>query len=286
MVAETRMPQAFYQLSEHIEAHSANSFEAAESDRAGLFRTYNDELSDLQSKQTDLKKLLEDVVTANTEHRVDGKRQGTAKFEEIMSLLTRTSRPDVTLLNLDSGGAELAIRPADEIRATLTDALAASSRSLMKGLANALDALVDANQVGRISWMADDVCRFFFFKNVIDTQATDRRTFRDRRETDWTRTYHNMRIVHDVIDERRVRVTSENLEGMRMPRAARKLVNRIPDWLASAAYIVEGQEIRVSTEERSAHIDSWTEVEAIPIVEARCDFDPALVLGGYVLTAW
>ena len=71
-----------------------------------------------------------------------------------------------------------------------------------------------------------------------------------------------------------------------MPRAARKLVNRIPDWLASAAYIVEGQEIRVSTEERSAHIDSWTEVEAIPIVEARFDFDPALVLGEYVLTAW
>jgi len=253
--------------------------------KGGMFRCFDRGMRDLQTRRDEMIDLLKAVVVANTKYvnKTGHGKQKVETFDEIIKLLKRTKAPSRIRLQPKNAGAELACKSVEEVLHDLRNELASASGQLVRSFQQGLQYLTSVGQVGEITWHSKDVCRFSYFENeIIDQQVGNRR--REGNQWKWKerRMFHNRRIVHDVMNARRLGVNSR----IKKPERVQALIAVIPRWLKSSCHIVAGQEIRVSVEERSATVDEWENVEEIPRVESSYKYDPALVIGNYVLTAW
>lgn len=190
--------------------------------------------------------------------------------------------------------------------AKLRDLLQWSTRQFAQSLVGALDQLVDRGVVGPITWdtRVSSWCSLHYFRReiahddagqTIQTQISRPRqdigvralwsteTTTTARRT--THEFRHVRIEHQLVDAQRVELGDRRLV---VPQEVQPLVARLPDWLAPlvSGVIGEGRgEQRIVLDEQSDMTEEVT-VTRTRRMEPNRYFDPALVLGHYVLAGW
>ncbi|MCA9064747.1 MAG: hypothetical protein KDA96_16865 [Planctomycetaceae bacterium] len=263
-----------------------------------LFEAYaacQDELSYMYEEAA---KLLGKIVICNTEWVSAGTSAPAVNAMTIQTALNGRQH-EAEQLAFRTGSmarAELAAEPTPTIAMKLIEAVRDQTLQLLSSLNRQLAYLNAIEQVGTIDWIADDVCRYSFFANKvtdrkINSSTRSRVEANQRRTTtrnDFDRTFEHTRVTHDVIDALRHPLPADHVE---MPPRVKMLVDEIPSWLHGVSAVVTGFEISEERNSRRAVVDQWSEshttVEELPVQRReRTHYDPALIIGPYVLTGW
>jgi hypothetical protein len=154
---------------------------------------------------------------------------------------------------------------------------------LVGSLFGALDSLLLTARLGTIDWLAEDVCRYRFFRNVV---------VRERGPEKETRTATHVRREREVIDTHRVATHTHELinarseplpaRHVRKPAHVEALIGKTPSWIAPFLRVASGDEVRELIVETDVRTDKQVEEQ----VEVIYRPDPALTLGRYVLAGW
>lgn len=133
-------------------------------------------------------------------------------------------------------------------------------------------------------------------------------------EHDWERTHRHVRHTHDVVEAQKLAFLGRwsKVEETRKPFWVEDLIDDIPEYLRAVAHIVTGQQIYEQIVEEDLKTEEWTEVEtstsswfeespearAARIAREAAErqrlragmslyrWDPAVVVGHYVLAGW
>ncbi len=168
--------------------------------------------------------------------------------------------------------------------------------------------LVERNVVGLLEVPGERICKLNFFKHVVSQTETGRKKSRKQRtqnngnDTRTVTTEHfeairgkNVHSIerheHHVID---VTVRDPHDAGSSIPNHHREFFLRIPEWIRRHVLLLEGhlileQIIRTKVREESFQnqpVRTGIDEETLPIVRREVVFDPALILGHFVLTGW
>jgi hypothetical protein len=206
--------------------------------------------------------------------------------------------------NAPAATAELAALPVEQIVTAMATVLKHSVVRFLIELVYTLDEMVKSQHVGIIDWTCADACRYHYFEFKDETTVTGTRSQSDHRaagrvhtvttntQRDKERVVSLTRHVHDLIDAKR-QTKWRHLMG-RFPVRAHNVAEHVPSWL-DAEY-VEGQQIRDLRIERELSRQQWTESETTvhtweespPVIQEtpQYRFDPAIIIGHYVLVGW
>jgi hypothetical protein len=161
-----------------------------------------------------------------------------------------------------------------------------------------LESAARANVVGRIEWLSDRACRFYYFDTERSRTLTRIRT-------------RTVKHTHDLIHAKKVRLPAPNV---RKPRTCCQIIRAMPPWVQKRSSIVVGDQI-VADVEQVGQTDEPNELvlaarwigrkleqgrqtayraaakvmqAASKLTETTTDIlrDPALVIGDYVLAGW
>jgi hypothetical protein len=155
-----------------------------------------------------------------------------------------------------------------------------------------------AERVGKIEWLGDRACRFYYF----DTKRS-RTLSRIRSRT--------MKHTHDLVDARKVRLPADHVKK---PKMCRNIIRAMPLWMRKHSYIVVGTQVvgnieRVDQTEEPNELLAAAKWAGRKLTRAHRKAvragkgavrtasglnrlttailrDPALVIGDYVLTGW
>lgn len=271
-----------------------------------LYGVYNNTLDALEKMHAEGVAFLGKIFTCNVEIRTDWLNDRhlyelmRRKVQEWADALPAFSFKKPHALRLD-----LHTQPEFVIRTTLDLALRSATESLVRQFVDALDALVDLEQVGLIEWKAPDACRYHHFRHVLieRQQAVRQLTNESAKDTqrgavvkrehthvttverDLERTHRHARHVHEVLETKSHRLSTWSVSW---PKRVDVLLRALPRWLKPIARIITGKEIyrqiieqdirTESTTETEQAVETWEEVLYRP--------DPAVVIGHYVLTGW
>ncbi len=196
---------------------------------------------------------------------------------------------------------ELIVQKADE---WLNDACV----KLASQFVEVMHLLVERNVVGLLEVPGERVCKLNFFKHVVSQTETGRKKSRKQRtqnngnDTRTVTTEHfeairgkNIHSIerheHHVID---VTVRDPHDAGSSIPDHHHQFFLRIPEWIRRHVLLLEGhlileQIIRTKVREESFQnqpVRTGIDEETLPIERREVVFDPALILGHFVLTGW
>jgi hypothetical protein len=207
--------------------------------------------------------------------------------------------------NAPAGTAELAALPPAEIAGLMDSALKTSIVKFVFEMVATLDEMVNNQHAGVIDWTCADACRYHYFIFSDNVTVLDARTKRDERvdglkhtvttttHTDKERYVSLTRHVHDLIDAKGVALGSYQ---QNIPVRVSPVTSHMPEWLSPFVRVVDGQQIRDLRIEREISRERFTDVdtqvttweETPPVVreEPVFRYDPAIVIGHYVLAGW
>lgn len=261
-----------------------------------IFAAYSGCNDVLDRVRSEAKQFMVNVLRANTTWTSDDRQH-----QRQLSETELTANFDSSTLSIagDYGGAaraEIAALPIAKLSTTLIQNVVDGTTSLLTGMERELTRLVDFQQVGQIEWHSPDVVRYVYHRNEISdrtantstSQRTAGRTVTKTTTKDKVRHFRHSTITHDVIDAK------ENpLPARAVPRPAmvQTLIDQTPDWLKGMMSIVTGFQIAEERVDREAVVDRWQEsseeiTELPPVRTERVRYDPALILGRYVLVGW
>ena len=171
-------------------------------------------------------------------------------------------------------------------------------QEIPKLICEQLISLVAAEVVGLVYWPAEDIC--IFSRNERVFQFKTRTEF--RRNTTDTPTKRMVEISRRLgadVDQRLVRTVEHLIDAQEkrlddptviVPRHLQKMAKSIPTWIADAVKVIEGTLVREIVVERSVADRRFVVMssESVILYEDREleDYDPALVLGPFVLAGW
>ncbi len=264
-----------------------------------LFDLFNESVVALEKRYQESAKLLLMVVACNIEVRgkwmSDKRLFGAmkAKFEEWKDKLPRFEFERPPALSL-----ELYKQPEMAIVASLGSALGDACHELVRKFADALDHLVDLEQVGLLEWISEDACRYHFFRNVLLSETTashttvreemkDAGTRRDRvttTEREAEETHRHARHISELIGAKNY--TLRAAEGVKKPGRVNALIEVIPEWLKPCMRVITGKQTQHVTIERDLRTEKTSETEVTVKTEAVYRPDPAVACGLYVLAGW
>jgi len=262
-----------------------------------LFRTYSECQGILAEMYGQAAHLLSQILVCNTELvNVQKARamNATAIRDELYSHQTNDERLEFSAGSTAS--AEIAAKSTPDIAELLVTSVRDQALSLLNGLNRQLAYLVAIEQVGSITWMKDDVCRYTFFENKVTDRKTGGRKSSEvvgnqRRTTtkeSFDREFEHTRVVHDVIDAQKHPLPAFHVD---QPQRVELLIDAVPSWLDGISAVVTGFEISEERSTRRGVVDQWTDsnttVEDLPVRRVeRARYDPAVIIGPYVLTGW
>jgi uncharacterized protein (UPF0218 family) len=205
-----------------------------------------------------------------------------------------------------AGTAELAALPPAEIARLMDEALKTSVVKFVFEMVQTLDDMVNKQHAGIIDWTCADAYRYHYFIFNDNVTVLDARTKRDERvdgfkhtvtttiHTDKERYVSLTRHVHDLIDAKSV--TLGDYVGRAPERVIPVFRATDPTWLKPFCRVVDGQQIRDLRIEREISREKWTDIETNvttweetpPVIreEPHFRYDPAIVIGHYVLVGW
>jgi hypothetical protein len=166
---------------------------------------------------------------------------------------------------------------------------------LIQDILDGLERLVSTQLVGKIKWYSPQVCEYDFYRAVVvqslGESSTTRREEGSKVIDTTTRTVtDNHRVAihsHEVINAKKLALPAEKILR---PQSVSTLIESIPIWLKHSVRVVAGDQIRETIVERELRTVS-REDRSERVVATRSEdtiyrWDPALVLGPYVLAGW
>jgi len=181
-----------------------------------------------------------------------------------------------------------------------------AAHGMIKTLADALDALVDMEQVGVIEWTSEDTCQFHYFRNVLlgdvgagrtevqnrvetveDGRGTRKETHtRTKTERDLTTTHRHARHIHELVSAKNLLLSAAG--DVKRPGRVDALLGVIPEWLKPCMRVVTGKQTANVIIERDLRTDRSVDAEVKDTVTVQHIYrpDPAVVCGMYVLAGW
>jgi hypothetical protein len=188
------------------------------------------------------------------------------------------------------GGAltnvETAMRPLNVLYPALVEDLERQRRPLVAQVESMFEQLVAQLLCGLIEWHADDVARYVYCLRNVSVSSVARQVIESAgfitTQMDHSRVTTHSMVFHDLIEARAHPLPAKHVAR---PRRVDDLIACIPKWLRSFVRIVDGVEIRSETIELYRHEERWTETNTVA-KPAAYQYDPALVIGDYVLTGW
>lgn len=180
-------------------------------------------------------------------------------------------RPELVLRS------ESAVLPPAELDTYMGKVYRSMAKAYCQEIVRVLDAMVDAEQVGLIDWQSPTVCRFHYFLSATDRRVVATRENMLGTEQDIDTTTSHFRYEEDLVEARMV---DPGVAGF-LPYRISKLLERIPPALKQHVRVVFGTKIFETIIGRS---QTHRTTQAIPRPVAI--FDPAIVLGPFVLAGW
>ncbi len=269
--------------------------------KADLFQEFPKKAQEVKEMHTNLCEWFGEVIRANTVHRHVKKSPRNVQPTTAQPTTRSVGKGlpihvELPILSM----AELAVKPIAEIRQCLNDYLHQATMDVVKALLSGLQALLDAQQVGQLQWISSTVCKFYFYRNIVEEEVlgerslggqlvTERRdsnqitrTAQQLKERDVRRTWKHALHYHELMESRRLPWNDQTLPK---PRRVQVMLSRAPAFLAHFGEIVVGDEIFRRVVERELQSESVTEqfVDVKRFVYSR---DPAVVVGPYVISGW
>ena len=265
-----------------------------------IVKCYEDSLRLLELRHQEVSDLLWEVCQRNLTVQVSGFSASDPRIAEVESRLTRQRfeqaafkhfKPDSVL------SAELLANSMQNVHSRLNRSLEQTTHRVVQSTFEAMDRLVDRSVLGVIDWTSDSVCKFHFFKEASQyrreathAQQSEIKYMEDEwkvEETTITNTQEvesrtRSRHEHHLMDAERVEIRSD---AVVVPIAIQPIIDKIPAWLAPEAKIVTGQQFREDIIEQQCQKRVWLK-EYIKTRKIRTHFDPAVVIGHFVLTGW
>ncbi len=275
-------------------------------DRGTLIQAYNASLERLYSCKQDVSTLLHAACLANLEFRQghgsthDDARKKALKAE-LNAMLARAkwkATPSMSVVD-----ADVASQPALFLRRQLNTALTDAVNDFTAEFRALLDRLMTAKMIGRIAWKPNHCCGYDFFKQVVvqenqgasqSTRVVDAKRPRSRNgqevigeevttEVRGQGRHLRQREEHEHIVINAVRTSIGNSQVV-MPPAVVELTQKVPDWLGPFVQVVDGDLCRETIETHTQKAKAWQDatVTRRPIY----GWEPAVIIGPYVLTGW
>lgn len=281
----------------------------ADLDAEGLVTIYVESLKQVHQFRQDAEALRRAICAANVEFRqASGETNGEARDKaldtRLAELSARASFDIVPARNVLS--AELISRPLETLRSKLTAALREAVDDFAHQLFASFEKLVDEKCLGLIEWVGPNVCRYHFFKEVVIQEMEgpertagpyrsagrvgDRTRRYARTVTQTTRGRHVHRTARHEHHVMQAFWTSIRNSRVVMPLAVRQLVKAVPDWLYDFVRVVDGILVRELVIERDLGEEGIKSTQQytdyVFVDEPVVDWEPAVVVGPFVLTGW
>lgn len=275
-------------------------------DRATLIQAYNASLERLDTCKQDVATLVHAACQANLEFRqghglTHEEARKKALEAELNSMLARAkwkTTPSMSVVD-----ADVASQPSLFLRRQLNAALTEAVDDFTKEFRALLDRLVTAKLIGRITWKPNHCCGYDFYKQVVvqenqgasqSTRVEDAKRSRRRQgqtligeevttDVRGQGRHLHQREEHEHIVINAVRTSVGNSQVI-MPPAVVELTRRVPEWLAPFVQVVDGDLCRETIETHTQKAKNWQDatVTRRPIY----GWEPAVIIGPYVLTGW
>jgi|GEM_PF-632544 len=278
-----------------------------ELDRQAVVEAYVGSLSQLERCQAEVKTLIQACCEANLEFRQEaGETHAPARERALNSQLSEmlSGAGDSWLPIRNILQAKLVSQPLAELRLRLHEALASGVKEFSTEFFELLARLVDRELFGLVEWHPNHCCSYHFFKRVViqenegasqkvtttyreqDPDSTALRPVIGKRTTKQVRgkgqhTHRLARHEHGVM--KAVRTSIGNSQVI-MPPPVERMVKCIPAWLAPFVHIIDGQIFRERIIERDLKVAKWEDVDVRD--EPILGWEPAVIIGPYVLTGW
>jgi len=262
----------------------------------------------LREYRDDVDRILEAACHANLEFRQgDCELNPEARdvacnttFEKMMAEISERSGrwdPAETIVS-----RELVSQSPNVIRPQFEEALQQEVENFARQFFDLLDHLVKRKLCGHVEWSPNQCCSYYFFRRVVIQTAAEtnnhvveaRHPISKNEDLRWvtgqrtTTTTQNVthriqsaRHEHDLIEAMRTSIRNSNVV---MSPPITRLVESVPDWLYPFVEVVDGRIVREHKEEEFLNSEEWTRVDVHD--EPIFHFDPAIIIGPFVLTGW
>ena len=181
------------------------------------------------------------------------------------------------------------------IRSDFDRALRQAVNEFVGQVFETLEHMVDEQMVGLIEWFGGNVCRYHFFKAVVEHTAEELSgEFDDDDDiafdmdddddsfVDATAQSMPIRHVHRLArhEHHAINAFCTSIDNSRVviPDNVQQMIATIPDWLRPSVRVVDGTLVRELIVERHER----TEVTDLPVY----GWEPAVIIGHFVLTGW
>lgn len=216
----------------------------------------------------------EDVQDAN-------QRVEFAKLDELVGRAGALLMPSRNIVT-----ADLITRPIEFLRNSFDRALRQAVVEFTAQVFETLEHMVDEQIAGLIEWFDGNICRYHFFKAVLEHDANNTSLnpqdvkagsgLRRRRSTRPIHHQHRLaRHEHHAIN---AFCTSIDNSRVVIPDNVQQMIAAIPEWLRPFVRVVDGTLVRERIVERHLH----TETTDIPVF----GWEPAVIIGHFVLSGW
>lgn len=269
-------------------------------DTTQLFARYIDSLATLEASRKDVFTLINAMMVTSIEFDLQTPMAEEARRTAIARLTNEFS------IRLDSpqnlATAELAACPRPEIEQILQSGLRKAVQKFVAQFVDGLGVLVDRSVAGLVHWTGPNTVKYHFFRRRVVGDSFERRTIRGpmqlRDDSDapgdprrWKRVHKtttSSQVVYTLGHHRHHAVdafhTTIDNSKVVMPPFVQTLVAAIPDWMRPVIRVVDGYLIREEISEHEICRDQIVRTEYFD--EPLRGYEPAVVLGPFVLTGW
>ena len=286
-----------------------NNFAIATS-HSDMVQSMNECENFVQALQKDVYDFAELICLHTVHVRVNAKSNPQARAAALDSarrpLLKSIQQITKTLPPLSH--ANLVVQPLPVVQSQARDWSRNACETIATQLLMSLHVLVEMDVIGIIEWPSDTTCTLHYYRHVVtQDRIQSKTTERNRTKTndDMTRqltveqwqqmkgrnTFSIERHEHHVMD---AEVHDPDKTHAPIPQDHQQFLNRIPTWIRKHVRVLEGKLIReevvtavVRKESfQSKPIRQSVNEETLPAIRPTLEFDPAILLGHYVLTGW
>lgn len=247
-----------------------------------LFPRYAQAVATIDRWPQETANLMEALLQANCRGLPPG-RGSTASAAHFRDPLT-IAKPSLPRFDIKAA----ATRTVGELEAEMGTALVGAVDKFSADLENLLSEAVRQELVGRIAWCqrpdskATDLVRYCYYQRDLRVNIRNRITpvgrDRVRDETSVVRRGTIELHVHDLVRARCLPVHN----SLPKPQRVVELIERIPKFLAPFVQVVDGHQFHDAVGEAT----EWQQIDVRVQERNLYRYEPAVVLGQYVLTGW
>ena len=299
-----------HSLSERLKLELMIANFALTTSHGELARSVNECAKILADRQRDVRDFAELICYHAVQIQVKGQTSQQVRAaalesarKPLLKAITQVTKPILPVLT-----ADLIAQPLPVVQTRTSDWAKDACRTIVSQLLASLNVLVEMDVVGIIEWPGETVCKLHFFRHVVtQDQIRSKTTERTRTKTNvdstrlrtveqWEQTkglnvFSIERHEHHVMDAEARKPEEVKFP---IPQDQQQFLERIPLWIRKYICVLEGDLILekvVTTDIRKESFQAKpvrhsVHEETLPAIRPTFEFDPAILLGHFVLSGW